>query len=196
VSRESAYLDFRGFDAFYAWLADHHGAEADAHLFIYKKGFRDRGISYEDAVRAALCWGWIDSVTRRYDEARFTQRFSPRKPASNWSASNVRRMIELMDGGQVTDAGMAVFDEALIEQLPAIEAAERARREEVLELTEASRAIMAEDPRTLELFDQLAPSHRRQYLQWIRHAKREDTRARRTRKMMEMLLRGRSLSEL
>lgn len=196
MPREFEPLDFLDFDAFHAWLADHHVSESGAHLFIYKKGHRDQGISYEDAVRAALCWGWIDSVTRRYDEVRFTQRFSPRKPTSNWSASNVRRMIELVEDGRMTDAGLSVFDEALIDRLPAIEAAERARREEVLELTDASRTIMAEDARTLELFERLPPSQRRQYLQWIRHAKRRDTRARRTRKMMEMLLQGRSLSEL
>ena len=71
-----------------------------------------------------------------------------------------------------------------------------ARREEVPVLSDLSRGVMLEDPRTLELFDALPPSQKRQYLQWIRAAVREDTRIRRTRKMMQMLLDGRSLSEL
>jgi len=189
-------LDFRDFDDFYAWLREHHAAEKRAVLNIYKKGFHDRGLSYEDAVRAALCWGWIDSTTWRRDEATFLQQFTPRKPRSYWAASNIRRMQAMIDAGRMTDAGLAVFDRTLLDRVEEVQAAERARNEERKELPEAARALLASDPEAAALFEQQAPSYRRQYTLWICHAKKEQTRLRRTRKMMQMLLEGRKPSEI
>ena len=191
-----AYLDFRDAEAFGRWLAKYGDTATEAHLFIYKKGFHDRGISYEDAVRAALCHGWIDSVTRRHDEARFVQRFSPRKPTSRWSASNIRRMKALLAQDRVTEAGRAAFDTGLLDRLTEVEAEERTRREGPTELPEFARDLVDEDPDIAAAFDALPPSHRRQYVAWICDAKKEPTRVRRTRKMMEMLRTGRSFQEL
>lgn len=189
-------LDFRDADAFGRWLVEHGATATEAHLFIYKKGSRDRGIGYEDAVCAALCHGWIDSVTRRFDEARFVQRFTPRKPTSNWSASNIRRMAALLAEDRVTEAGLDVFDAGLLDRLAEVEAAEKARREGPTDLPDFARAIVEEDPDAAARFDALPPSQRRQYVAWIRDAKRQPTRERRTLKMMQMLRDGRSLSEL
>lgn len=194
MSRE--HLDFRDAGAFGRWLAEHGATATEAHLFIYKKGFHDRGISYEDAVRTALCHGWIDSVTRRHDEARFVQRFSPRKPTSRWSASNIRRMKALLAEDRVTEAGLAVFDRTLLDRLAEVEAEERARREGPTELPGFARALVAEDPGAAAAFDALPPSHRRQFVAWILDAKKEPARIRRTRKMMQMLREGRSFQEL
>lgn len=190
------HLDFRDAEAFGRWLAEHGDTTTEAHLFIYKKGFHDRGISYEDAVRTALCHGWIDSVTRRHDEARFVQRFSPRKPSSGWSASNIRRMKILLGEDRVAEAGLAVFDVGLLDRLAEVEAEERARREGPTDLPDFARALVDEDAEIAAAFDALPPSHRRQYVAWIQDAKKEPTRVRRTRKMMQMLREGRSFQEL
>jgi uncharacterized protein YdeI (YjbR/CyaY-like superfamily) len=189
-------LDFRGFEAFYAWLSDHHDTAKEASLLIYKKDHQDRGISYEQAVRAALCWGWIDSVTRSRDEACFVQRFSPRKPNGRWAASNIRRMKELIETGQMTDAGLRTFDKGLLDRLDEIIEAERVRREQPAVLPASAQALLDADPEALTLFRRLPPSHRRQYATWIGEAKREDTKLRRTRKMMQMLRAGKGPSTL
>lgn len=194
MSRE--HLDFRDAGAFGRWLAEHGATATDAHLFIYKKGFHDRGISYEDAVCTALCHGWIDSITRRHDEARFVQRFSPRKPASRWSASNIRRMEALLAEDRVTEAGIAAFDTTLLDRLDEVEAEERARRQGPTDLPAFARALVDEDRAVAARFDALPPSHRRQYVAWIDDAKREPTRVRRTHKMIQMLREGRSFQEL
>ena len=135
-------------------------------------------------------------MTRRHDEARFVQRFSPRKPASNWSASNIRRMKALLAEGRVTEAGLAVFDTGLLDRLAEVEAAEKARREGPTDLPDFARAIVDEDPEAAARFEALPPSQRRQYVAWLCDARRQPTRERRTRKMMLMLREGRSLSEL
>ncbi len=189
-------LDFRDLDGFLVWLSANHDRVSSVDLFLYKKGHRDKGISYEDAVRAALCWGWIDSVTHRHDEVRFRQRFTPRKPGSNWSASNIRRVMVLLDEGRMTPAGLALFDMDLIDRLPQVEEAERARRESPTELPDFARDRVEAGTGILPLWEALPPSHQRNYIRWIMDAKREDTRVRRVRKMISMLAEGRSQSEL
>jgi len=196
MGKASTPLDFRDFAGFYDWLKKHHATVPDARLLIYKKGSRHLSIGYEPAVRAALCWGWIDSTTWRHDERCFIQRFSPRKPTSNWSASNIRRMKELLAEGQVAEAGLAVFDLGLVDRLAAVERAEKKRRLAPAVLPEAAATILAEDREAAALFAKLPPSYRRQYCQWIADAKREPTKVRRARKMVQMLREGRKLSEL
>lgn len=196
MTDEQDIHDFRDFEAVYRWLSQHHATVDRARLFIYKKGHRDQGISYEDAVRAALCWGWIDSTTWSHDERTFIQQFTPRKPVSNWSASNIRRMIELLAADLVAGPGLAVFDMGLVDRLAEVEAAERARREAPAHLPDEAAALLDDDPEARALYDKLPPSHRRQYGLWIADAKRASTRERRARKMIQMLRDGRSISEL
>lgn len=88
------------------WFA----ANADApELWVgfWKKGFERPGITYGDAVDEALCNGWIDSVVRRVDEASYMLRFTPRRPKSNWTEANLRRVAELRDAGRMRPGGEA-----------------------------------------------------------------------------------------
>ena len=72
---------------------------------IWKKGFERPGISYADAVDEALCNGWIDSVVRRVDDASYMLRFTPRRPKSNWTEANLRRVEELREMGRLRASG-------------------------------------------------------------------------------------------
>jgi uncharacterized protein YdeI (YjbR/CyaY-like superfamily) len=74
------------------WLEKNHGKETEIWLIYYRKSTGKPRISYNDAVEEALCFGWIDSIEKGLDEERFAQRFTPRKPKSNWSALNIERM--------------------------------------------------------------------------------------------------------
>jgi uncharacterized protein YdeI (YjbR/CyaY-like superfamily) len=75
----------------------------------YKKGSGKTGISYDESVEEALCFGWVDGQTKGLDEARYAGRFTPRRPDSNWSASNRERVARLLREGLMTDAGMRVL---------------------------------------------------------------------------------------
>jgi uncharacterized protein YdeI (YjbR/CyaY-like superfamily) len=77
-----------------AWFEANPSAP-DVWVGFWKKGFERPGISYSEAVDAALCNGWIDSVLRRVDEASYMVRFTPRRPKSNWTDTNLRRVEEL-----------------------------------------------------------------------------------------------------
>jgi len=79
---------------------------------IHKKNAKHRGLSYEEAVEEALCFGWIDGLSRSIDEETFGLRFTARKPRSVWSESNKRRVEKLIHEGRMTPAGLAKVAEA------------------------------------------------------------------------------------
>jgi uncharacterized protein YdeI (YjbR/CyaY-like superfamily) len=89
------------------WLALHHSSEKEAWLVIYKKNSGKQTISYVDAVEEALCFGWIDSAVKKLDDESHAQKFSPRRPGSNWAESNKQRVRALIASGRMTEAGLA-----------------------------------------------------------------------------------------
>jgi uncharacterized protein YdeI (YjbR/CyaY-like superfamily) len=72
-------------------------------------------LAYGEAVEIALCFGWIDSLARRHDEASRIQRFSPRKAGSAWSKSNVERVRRLIEAGRMRECGLQHVDAAKAE---------------------------------------------------------------------------------
>ncbi|MCY4436512.1 MAG: YdeI/OmpD-associated family protein [Chloroflexi bacterium] len=89
-----------------AWLHEHHAHAKEIWLVYYRKATGKPRVAYNDAVEEALCFGWIDSQQKGIDEERFAQRFSPRKPSSNWSESNKARLRNLIAQGKMTPAGL------------------------------------------------------------------------------------------
>src|SRR5947208_7737437 len=89
-----------------AWLARHHKTAPEIWLIYYKKHSGRPRIPYSDAVEEALCYGWIDSITKPVDEDRWAQRFSPRRPSSRLSAMNRERVRRLIAARRMTKAGL------------------------------------------------------------------------------------------
>ena len=90
-----------------AWLARHHKTAPEIWLIYYKKHSGRPRIPYSDAVEEALCYGWIDSITKPVDEDRWAQRFSPRRPSSRLSEMNRERVRRLIAARRMTKAGLA-----------------------------------------------------------------------------------------
>ncbi len=90
ASLEQVYVPDR--PAWRRWLAKEHGRSPGIWLVFDKKSSRPDRLAYGDAVEEALCFGWIDSLVRRLDDARYVQLFTPRKPKSTWSRSNKFRV--------------------------------------------------------------------------------------------------------
>jgi uncharacterized protein YdeI (YjbR/CyaY-like superfamily) len=78
------------------WLREHYKTEKEIWLIYHKKATGKPRIEYNDAVEEALCFGWIDSTLKSIDEERNAQRFSPRKPKSNYSPANKERLRKLL----------------------------------------------------------------------------------------------------
>ncbi len=100
-------IEFRDRAAWRAWLRREHRAAPGVWLVYHKRGSNEPSVSYEEAVREALCYGWIDNLVRAMDATRYRHLFTPRKPGSTWSASNQRRVAKLVSEGRMTRAGLA-----------------------------------------------------------------------------------------
>jgi uncharacterized protein YdeI (YjbR/CyaY-like superfamily) len=160
--------------AWRAWLAAHHGSAGRVWLLIHKKHVDEPSVTYDAAVEEALCWGWIDGLTNRWDERSYAVRFTPRKPGSAWSETNVARVERMIAEGLMTPAGQALVDEA--KRRGTWDEAASAR----LEVTPPDlEAALAAEPAAAARWRTWAPSHRRMYTYWVLDAKRPETRARR-----------------
>ena len=169
-------------DAFFAqdraawreWLAAHHEERTQVWLILHKKHVEEPSVRYDEAVEEALCWGWIDGLTNSRDDRSYAVRFTPRKPGSVWSESNVVRVTRMIAEGRMTPAGMALVDEA--KRRGTWDQAASGR----LEVTPPDlEAALAGVPAALARWTAWAPTNRRQYTFWVLDAKRPETRARR-----------------
>jgi uncharacterized protein YdeI (YjbR/CyaY-like superfamily) len=96
-------------EEFRRWLADHHRSKEEIWLVFHYRRTGKPTIAYNDAVEAAICYGWIDSQLNRMDDERFVRRFSPRRPQSHWSRYNKERALRMLREGKMTEAGMVTL---------------------------------------------------------------------------------------
>ena len=95
-----------------SWLEKNHAKCNGVWLIYFRASTGKRRLSWEDAVREALCFGWIDSKVNPIDDERYKQIFTPRKPQSVWSKINKQHIAELTELGLMTDAGLRAVDVA------------------------------------------------------------------------------------
>ena len=91
------------------WLRDHGASAPQRILAIYKKASGKQTVTFEALLDTALCHGWVDTQTKGIDEDRYAIRFVPRRPGSNWSATNRERVRRLQREGRMTPAGDAAL---------------------------------------------------------------------------------------
>jgi uncharacterized protein YdeI (YjbR/CyaY-like superfamily) len=94
------------------WLEKNHQSSIGVWLVYYKVKSRKPSIQYNEAVKEALCFGWIDSKVKSLDEERYMQIFTPRKPKSVWSKLNKQYIEELIEQGLMTLAGLEKIETA------------------------------------------------------------------------------------
>jgi len=176
-------LDIRTSRQWAQWLAKIHATSAGVWLVRYKKAASAKPFPYEEMVRAALCFGWIDSLVKRLDEDRYAIKVTPRKPSSKWSEINRKRWAELKDAGLLHEAGTAAApgDHSY------------APKPKIPELPAYIATAFKQHAKAWTAFRALAPGHRRQYVAWIHTAKRQETRERRISEAIRMLTAGRKL---
>ena len=97
-------------EEFRAWLEAHYDKRKELWIGFYKKGSGKPSITYPEAVDEALCFGWIDGIRKSIDADSYTNRFTPRKAQSTWSAVNIERAKELERLGRMHPAGRKAFE--------------------------------------------------------------------------------------
>ena len=171
---------FKSAADFRAWLSKNHATTSELLIGLYKKELR-RGITYPEALDEALSFGWIDGVRKRIDANAYTIRFTPRKRGSIWSQVNIKRVQELIASGQMGEVGLRVFQERdkAKARLYSYER-EQAKLDRVLEAT-----LRANRKASL-FFDAQPPGYRRTIIFWVMSAKKEETRIRRMKRLIEI----------
>ena len=94
---------------FESWLAANGAAERERMVAIYKKASGRQTVTFDELLDVALCHGWVDTQTKGIDDERYAIRFVPRRPGSNWSATNREKVRRLLAEGRMTPAGQAVL---------------------------------------------------------------------------------------
>ncbi|MDT5103955.1 MAG: hypothetical protein QOI25_1468 [Mycobacterium sp.] len=112
VDTERVVVDAGSAAQWEQWLELNHDTVTEVWLRLFNKSADDVPLSYAEAVEIALCFGWIDSLARGYDDVSRIQRFSPRKPKSAWSKSNVERVQRLVAAGRMRESGQRQIDAA------------------------------------------------------------------------------------
>ena len=171
------------------WLEENHANETEVWLVFVKRHTGRANLSYNDAVEEALCFGWIDGVKRSIDADHYAYRFSPRKPDSKWSKLNQERAQRMLAAGQVAPAGKRSIELAKKNGRWAGHVAPRVG----FAMPPEFDAELKAHPGAAAFFSSLAPSYRRQYVDWIASAKRAETRQRRLHEAMKLLEHGEKL---
>lgn len=157
-----------------AWLEANHLTSGSVWLVIWKKQDPDRHLPYDAIVEEALCFGWVDSLPRKLDADRSMLLLSPRKPGSAWSAANKARIMRLTEDGKTTPAGLAAVALAKTDgSWSFLDDVER------LEVPRDFADALAHHPDAAKHFAAFPRSIRRGILEWIKQAKRSETRSRR-----------------
>lgn len=183
---------FRTQEEFGAWLERNYHSADELWVGFYKKSSGRKSITWPEAVDEALRFGWIDGVRKRIDDERYTNRFTPRRPTSNWSLRNIDRVRELTELGLMHPAGLKAF-------------AERADERSALYSYEQRRAATLAPDHEREFkrnrkawvfFESCPPSYRKSATHWVMSAKREETQRRRLSQLIEDSATGRRVPPL
>ena len=175
---------------FRAWLEANHATATELWAGFYKKATGKPSATWSELVDQALCFGWIDGVRMSIDQERYTNRFTPRRKGSNWSAVNLDKIAHLTEQGLMKPAGLAAYGA----RLP-----EKSRRYSYegrdTPLDTEAEAIFRKNAEAWAFFQSQAPWYRRIAGYWVMSAKREETRRSRLSQLIADSAEGRRIRQ-
>jgi uncharacterized protein YdeI (YjbR/CyaY-like superfamily) len=174
------------------WFEEHHDKETELLIGYYKKSSGKQGITWAESVNEALCFGWIDGVRKGIDETAYTVRFTPRKPGSIWSATNIKNVEDLTEKGLMQPAGLKAF-EARKKEKSAIYSYEQKNS---IQFEPSYEKELRANKKAWEFFHSTAPSYQKAAIWWVMGAKREETRLRRLEQLIKDSEQGRTVPPL
>ena len=172
-----------------SWLEENHAKVQEIWLVYYKKSTGKPTVTYTDSVEEALCFGWIDGLKKSIDSERYAYRFTPRKAGSKWSPLNIRLAKKMIEKREMTEAGFAAFDQRVNYDEEIL----KARSSKAIPLTPEIEKGLQANKKAWKNFKNLAPSYRKQYVAWLRSAKKAETREKRLKEVIERLKKNEKL---
>jgi uncharacterized protein YdeI (YjbR/CyaY-like superfamily) len=172
------------------WLERKYDKEKEIWLIYYKAHTKKPSIPYNDSVEEALCFGWIDSIIKRIDDEKFARKFTPRTNINKWSESNKERIRKLIKEGRMTEMGFAKIDQTTLNKK---EETFRDKLKKTLVIPLNIKKELMSNTMAWENFNNLALSHKRQYIGWIISAKKEKTQMSRVKEAIGLLSQNKKL---
>ena len=167
------------------WLQANAGQSPGVYLIFYKVAHEKPSMRWEEAVREALCFGWIDSTVKSLGNGKRRQYFCPRKPGSVWSKVNKQHIRELKREGRMHAAGLAIIEAAKNDgSWSALDDVENGVVPEDL------REAFEMHPDALEFYEAIAWTYRKSFLYWLFQARRQATRQKRIQEIIRLLRAG------
>jgi len=156
------------------WFLRNHDKKDELLIGFYKVNSGKKSISYQDAIDAALSFGWIDGIRKGIDDISYNTRFTPRRKNSIWSQINIKRIEYLEKLGQMQPAGLAVFNDRnpARTNLYSFEQTDHQLRPDYEKKFRSNKAAW-------KFFEERPPSYRKPAIHWVMSAKQEETRLRR-----------------
>jgi len=174
---------FESREAFRDWLEAHHDDEDELWVGYYKADAERSGIGYGESVEEAVCFGWIDGLTKGIDDETYERRFTPRNPDSKWSKANTERVEAMVEAGRMTPAGME-----LVQAARASGAWDDAYRlADDHEVPEELEAALRANGTAWENFQDFSNTNKHAYVALVEEAKTAETRDARIEKAVELL---------
>ena len=167
---------------FRKWLIKNHNTFDGAWL-IFGKTDALKTISPHEALEEAICFGWIDGQIKRVDDDRYIKKFTPRRKKSNWSQRNMKVVAELVEKDKMTEHGLKVIERAQKEGTWDAADAKPISEEEIKVLIKA----LGDTQPALNNFLNMSSSIKRTYTALYITAKKEETKVRRLKKIIERL---------
>jgi uncharacterized protein YdeI (YjbR/CyaY-like superfamily) len=157
------------------WLDANYATAVELWVGYHRKATGRPSLTWSEAVDEALCVGWIDGVRYGVDAERFTQRFTPRRRGSTWSAVNIAKVKELAAQGRMRPAGLEAFEARSAERSVTYSYENRHQAE----LSAEDEARFRANAAAWKWFRGQAPSYRTMATWFVVSAKRPATRERR-----------------
>ena len=172
---------------FRAWLRKNHKTAAEIVVGFYRKDSGRKSITWQEAVDEALCFGWIDGIRRKHGDIAYSNRFTPRRPTSNWSAINIARVAALTTLKRMQPAGLAAFAGRTATKSRIYNYEQR----DIPSFPGPLERRFKANKKAWAFFQTLPPYYRRGETRWVSSAKQEETRLRRLDKVIAACESGR-----
>lgn len=168
---EKLHLYFKNHHEWRVWLHENHNTSTGIYFIFYKISSDFESMRWEEAVKVALCYGWIDSTVRKVDDESRKQMFGPRKEKSVWSKVNKNYIDKLIFENLMHKSGIQKIEIAKNNgSWESLDAVENHEIPSDLEIAFSKNKIAFTN------YQNFSPTYRKSYLYWLNQAKREDTR--------------------
>lgn len=191
MTKSDIVLFFATPDEWRSWLAENHEQAQEVWVGYYKTNSGKPSLTWSQSVDEALCFGWIDGVRYSIDEISYKIRFTPRRPGSNWSAVNIKKVEEMIARGRMTPAGLKAY-EARKPDKSGVYSYEQARPQ----LDPAYEEELRGNAAAWQFFQSQPAWYRRTAGHWVMEAKREETRRKRLATLIEDSAQGKTIGPL